>query len=649
VTPLAIRRVLVANRGEIAVRIFRTCQRMGIGTVAVYSDADAGALHVAQADQAVRIGPPPARESYLRMDAVIEAARRTGADAIHPGYGFLSENAEFAEAVAGAGLIFIGPRPAAIRAMGSKAGAKALMAAAGVPIVPGYHGDDQSDAHLDAAAAGIGFPVLIKASAGGGGKGMRIVRDAAAFAAELAGARREAQAAFGDSRVLIEKYLQRPRHIEVQIFGDAHGNVVHMGTRDCSVQRRHQKVIEEAPAPNLPDAMRTRLHDAAIAAARAVDYVGAGTIEFIAEGPEFFFMEMNTRIQVEHRVTEMITYLDLVEWQIRVASGEPLSLPQAQIRSTGHAIQARLYAEDPDQDFRPATGRIHHLRWPRHGWIDAGIRQGDEVTGFYDPMLAKLIVHGPDRAAARAQMAGALSGTRIAGVVTNLGFLRRAIAHPDFAAAELDTGFIARHAGALMPGPGPAPPEAVLAAALPPPAPPPAGPWQRVDGFRLWGSAPRRALLRDGGATRTVLLHGRRATLDGTDHTIGVRHEADHLVLELDGIRHRCTVMRDGNDITVDTTTGIHRLHLADPLAPPQDAASAAGHVASPIPGRVVQVLVTEGDTVTRGQVLVIVEAMKTELRIVAPSDGRVAKVNCAAGDSIAEGADLVDLDAPAG
>jgi len=450
-----IRKVLIANRGEIACRIMRTCRRLGVATVAVYSDADAGALHVRMADEAIGIGPAPARDSYLVIERIIAAAGKSGADAVHPGYGFLSERAEFAEACAAAGLIFIGPPPAAIRAMGLKSAAKALMIGAAVPVVPGYHGDNQDEAHLLGQAEAIGWPILIKAVAGGGGKGMRRVDDAAAFAAAVDGARREAVAAFGDDRVLIEKYLVRPRHIEVQIFADASGEVVHLFERDCSIQRRHQKVIEEAPAPGMAEHMRRAMGEAAAAAARAIGYVGAGTIEFIADVTEglrpdrFYFMEMNTRLQVEHPVTEAVTGQDLVEWQLRIAAGEPLPLPQERIALSGHAVEARLYAEDPARNFMPSPGQLLRLSFPddEEGLrIDTGVAEGDSVTPYYDPMIAKVIAHGPDRAAALERLATALDAIEVAGVQSNTPFLARVLRHRDFVHGDIDTAFLDRHA-----------------------------------------------------------------------------------------------------------------------------------------------------------------------------------------------------------
>ncbi|MBY0339080.1 MAG: biotin/lipoyl-binding protein [Acetobacteraceae bacterium] len=644
------RSLLIANRGEIARRVIRTARRLGLRTVAVFSDADASAPFVAEADEAHRLGPAPAAESYLRGDLILDIARQAGAEAIHPGYGFLSENAEFAEACAAAGIAFVGPPPAAIRAMGSKAESKRLMVAAGVPTVPGYHGEDQSDALLATEAARIGFPVLIKASAGGGGKGMRPVFDAAGFAAELAGARREAQAAFGDDRVLLEKYLQRPRHVEVQVFGDAHGRVTHLHTRDCSVQRRHQKVLEEAPAPALPDALRARLHRAAEDAARAVGYVNAGTVEFIVEGEEAYFLEMNTRLQVEHPVTELVAGLDLVEWQLRVAAGEALPAhwpPEPQ----GHAVEVRLYAEDAEHDFRPATGRLTRLRWPGEGRVDAGIEEGDAITPFYDPMIAKVIAWGEDRRAALRRLSAMLAATEAEGSVTNLGFLRRLVAHPALAALELDTGFIARHAAGLTGPAAPSAPEAVLAAALAMllAGEDAASPWDRRDGFRLQGAAEAVMLLAEGPHRHRLTLRRRGAAVEaafdgGEALAFGFVATADQVTLRgADGAWRRIALREATRERAVLASgTVFSRL---DPLMPLAGEAAAEGRLASPIPGRVVQLLVAVGDSVAAGQTLVVVEAMKTEIKLTAPRDAVVAAVMCAPGDSVAEGVDLLRLE----
>jgi 3-methylcrotonyl-CoA carboxylase alpha subunit len=495
-------KILIANRGEIACRIIDTCRRIGLATVAVYSDADADARHVRMANEAIRVGPPPARDSYLRADIILNAARASGAEAIHPGYGFLSENTDFAEACDKAGFVFIGPPPAAIRAMGSKSLARQLMARAGVPVVPGYDGDDQDPATLQQHANAIGYPVLIKASAGGGGKGMRVVGGPADFDAALAACRREAGSSFGDDRVLIEKYLQRPRHIEVQVFADAHGGLVHLFERDCSVQRRHQKVLEEAPAPGLPPERRAELGRLACEAARAVGYVGAGTVEFIVSSDGgFHFMEMNTRLQVEHPVTEVITGQDLVEWQLRVAAGEPLPLNQDQLSIRGHALEARIYAEDPERDFLPSTGRLGHLRFPAQSVdvrIETGVEKGDQITPYYDPMIAKLIVWGENRERACARMLRALGEVQIVGVAHNVPFLSKLVASPSFAGADLDTGLIEREQAWLFAPPAKMPGQALALAALgevlresqlaPVNAQgDPHSPWSRRDGWRVGG------------------------------------------------------------------------------------------------------------------------------------------------------------------
>ena len=656
-------KILIANRGEIACRVIRTARRMGIATVAVYSDADAGALHVAMADEARRIGPPPARDSYLNIAAIIEAATQSGAEAVHPGYGFLSENAEFAESCAAAGLVFIGPPPNAIRAMGSKAAAKALMAAHGVPVVPGYHGDNQDPARLLAEAEAIGFPVILKASAGGGGRGMRIVTASDAFARALDGAKREAKGAFGDDRILVERYLERPRHIEVQVFGDTHGTILHLFERDCSIQRRHQKVIEEAPAPGLDPAVRKALGTAAIAAAKAVDYVGAGTVEFIAPAAapaEFSFMEMNTRLQVEHPVTEAVTGLDLVEWQLRVAAGERLPLSQKEIRLSGHAIEARLYAENPERNFLPATGTLHRLRPPEGDGIrvDSGVREGDAVTPFYDPLLAKIIAWGEDRDIARSRLARALADTALLGLATNLGFLHRVAVDAEFAAGAVDTGFIERRRDTLLPPPAPVPDRAIAAAALcrlsanrGSDAP---SPWARRDGWRLnLDPAPQTLVFRAGeeeiAVDAVAEAGGWRLRLgDRTCHAAAEPDAAGRLAVTLDGARRTATVLDHAGAFAVFANGESWRLDAVDPLAPPADADTAAGRLTAPMPGRVVQLLVAPGTTVRRGQPLVVVEAMKMEHTIAAPRDGVVAAVHCAAGDLVEEGAELIGLAEPA-
>ncbi|HEY4252079.1 MAG TPA: acetyl-CoA carboxylase biotin carboxylase subunit [Roseomonas sp.] len=641
------RRILIANRGEIACRVIRTARRLGIATIAVHSDADAGALHMRLADEAHAIGPAPARESYLRIDAIIAAARQAGAEAIHPGYGFLSENAEFAEACAAAGIVFIGPPPAAIRAMGSKSAAKALMERAGVPLVPGYHGEDQDPAHLAAAAAGIGFPVLIKASAGGGGRGMRVVADAAGFAEALAAARREARAAFGDDRVLVERYLTRPRHIEIQVFADRHGHAVSLFERDCSIQRRHQKLVEEAPAPGLDTDRRAAMGEAAIAAARAVGYVGAGTVEFIAEHGRFYFMEMNTRLQVEHPVTEAVTGLDLVEWQLRVAAGEPL--PAAPHAPHGHAIEVRICAEDPARDFLPATGTIRHLREPEGARIDTGVREGDAITPYYDSMIAKLIVHGADRGEALRRLQAALAGYEIAGLATNLGLLRRIARHPDFAAGGVDTGFIATHAATLL-APDTVPADWLLAAGAlhrlaEARAAADADPWSVADGWRVNAEPHQDLMFRIPGAEPVILrIHPRAAgaRLDLPAGPVEARLEGE--ALTLGAVTRRVRVLRQGATLTILLDGTPHRLQIEDPLAPPAGAAAAGARIASPIPARVTRVLVAAGDHVDAGAPLLVLEAMKMELTLRAPAAGTVAAIHAPLDALVEEDKELIVL-----
>jgi len=656
-------KLLIANRGEIACRVIRTARRMGIKTVAVYSEADAGALHVAMADEALPIGPAPARESYLAIPKIIAAARASGAEAIHPGYGFLSENADFAEACERAGLIFVGPPAEAIRAMGDKAAAKTLMEQAGVPVILGYHRADQSEATLVKAAAQVGYPLLIKASAGGGGKGMRIVEAASDFAEALASAKREARSAFGDDRVLLEKYLVRPRHIEVQVFADSHGNAVHLFERDCSIQRRHQKVIEEAPAVGLSEEMRLKLGAAAVAATKAAAYRGAGTIEFILVDDFFAFMEMNTRLQVEHPVTEAITGLDLVEWQLRVAAGEALPLGQDAIRHRGHAIEARIYAEDPARDFLPATGRLAILAPPAETAsvrIDTGVRAGDTVTIHYDPLIAKLIVHGADRTAAVQRLAEALSQYRIAGVVTNREFLYRVATHPAYAAGEIDTGFIGRHRAALIPPQTPAPFAALGAASLAhvldaassarargTSGGDPWSPWHRRDGWRLNGETYQDLLWRDGAEERQVRVHNANGAyrLASGNHSCAAAAawESDGiLVLTLDGTRRRAAVMQQRDAVTVQLDGIEHRLYYIDPLSPTVAVDETGGRLSAPMPGKIIAVKTAAGKRVKRGEALLVLEAMKMEHTIVAPADGTVERVNYAAGDLVEEGAALI-------
>jgi 3-methylcrotonyl-CoA carboxylase alpha subunit len=655
-------KILIANRGEIACRIIRTAERLAIATVAVYSEADAGALHVALADEAYPIGPAAARESYLSIEKILAVARASGAEAVHPGYGFLSENAAFAEACAAAGIVFIGPPASAIRAMGSKSAAKALMAKAGVPLVPGYHGAEQGEKLLASEAKKIGYPVLIKASAGGGGKGMRIVEGEADFAAALASAKREAKASFGDDTVLIERYLTRPRHIEMQIFADAHGNCVHLFERDCSIQRRHQKVVEEAPAPGMDPARRQAMGAAAIAAAKAVSYVGAGTIEFISEGDDFFFMEMNTRLQVEHPVTEMISGTDLVEWQLRVAAGETLPKRQDELRISGHAFEARLYAEDPARDFLPATGVLRHLRVPDgdpNVRVDTGVREGDAISIHYDPMIAKLVVWGADRDAALRRLRAALARYEIVGVTTNRDFLARLAATPDFAAGAVDTGFIARHREALIPPPSAAPPRIVAAAALTllldqadaardaaARSRDPYSPWHTRAGWRLNGDTYQDLVFLDGENAVSVRAHyrGDGFSLDLAEGSVlaAASRDAGTLALDLDGVVSRLPIVRLGAELTIFADGAAHRLIHRDPLAPQAEEELAGGKLTAPMPGKIIQVLTAAQAQVRRGEVLIVLEAMKMEHSVTAPSDGIVARVNYAVGDLVEEGAELL-------
>ncbi|WP_186308954.1 acetyl/propionyl/methylcrotonyl-CoA carboxylase subunit alpha [Stenotrophomonas rhizophila] len=658
-------KILIANRGEIACRVIATCQRLGIATVAVYSDADRNARHVRLADEAVAIGPAPARESYLRADAILDAARRTGAQALHPGYGFLSENADFAQACAEAGIVFIGPSAAAIRAMGDKSAAKALMQQAGVPLTPGYHGDAQDPAFLREQADGIGYPVLIKASAGGGGKGMRKVDDSAAFTEALASCQREAQSAFGNAHVLVEKYVERPRHIEIQVFGDSHGNVVYLFERDCSVQRRHQKVLEEAPAPGMTAERRAAMGKAAVDAARAVNYVGAGTVEFIA-GPDgdFYFMEMNTRLQVEHPVTECITGTDLVEWQLRVASGAPVPLQQEQLQINGHALEARLYAEDADKGFLPSTGTLRHLRLPvgsAHVRVDAGVEQGDAITPFYDPMIAKLIVWDVDRDAALRRMQQALAECEVVGVTTNAAFLRRLVMTDSFANAKLDTALIEREQAALAPRQGAADPAlwalAAVAAVSTEPAAcvdarDPHSPWQARDGWRLGQRAARRLTLEQGGTQQVVAVEGHGGSwlieVDGTPVSATGRLLGERLALQVGETLQRARVVRDGSELYLFGSDGVQRFTLHDPVSEADQSVADAGSLVAPMPGRIVATLLAPGTQVVRGTPLLVLEAMKMEHTLQAPADGTVQGYRVKAGDQVADGAVLVDFEANA-
>jgi 3-methylcrotonyl-CoA carboxylase alpha subunit len=656
-------KILIANRGEIACRVARTCRRLGIATVAVYSDADADAMHVDLCDEAWRLGPPPARESYLLGDTILEAARRTGAGAIHPGYGFLSENAAFARACAAAGVAFIGPSPEAIDAMGSKSESKRLMEKAGVPLVPGYHGDDQSMEALRAAADEIGYPVLVKASAGGGGKGMRVVRAAAELQAAVEGAKREAANAFGDDTMLIEKYLDAPRHVEIQVFGDTHGNVVHLFERDCSIQRRHQKVIEEAPAPDLPAETRAAMGAAGVAAAQAIGYVGAGTVEFLYQDGQFYFIEMNTRLQVEHPVTEMITGQDLVEWQLRVAAGGTLPMAQADLSVTGHAFEARVYAEDPANDFLPSIGRLRHLRPPAEGphvRVDTGVRQDDRVSMHYDPMIAKLVVWDADRAAALRRLRTALEAYQVVGVATNLEFLGAVAAHPAFGAGEVGTRFIETHEADLFPAAAPADDGVLALAALDvllrrqaeagraaARSCDPFSPWHATNGWRLNDDNYQRMVFLDGQETRSVTVHYRPDgyLLDLPGGSVMARGEIDadgNLVSDIDGFRRRVTVVRHGYDLVILDRGRQHLLTLDDPAARAADRDQGDGGLVAPMPGKIGQVLVEEGQTVEKGAPLMVLEAMKMEHTIAAPMDGTITAIHYQVGDQVEDGAALL-------
>jgi 3-methylcrotonyl-CoA carboxylase alpha subunit len=644
------RTLLIANRGEIACRIARTARRLRIETIAVYSEADASALHVQAADRAYPIGPASARESYLNIPRIIATARAAGADAIHPGYGFLSENPAFAEACAAAGIVFVGPPPGAMRAMGSKSAAKALMEKSAVPLLPGYHGDRQDVDFLEDQAVRIGFPVVIKAVSGGGGRGMRVVTASAEFAAALESARQEAASAFGDDRVLIERYLQRPRHIEVQVFADTHGNAVHLFERDCSAQRRHQKVLEEAPAPGLSEARREAMGSAAVAAARAVGYVGAGTVEFVADADGFFFLEMNTRLQVEHPVTEMVTGFDLVEWQLRVAAGEPLPVTQSAITLTGHAIEARLYAEDPARDFAPSVGRLVQFRTPPETdgvRVDTGFANGDTVSIHYDAMLAKLICYGPSRAAALRRMQLALADCAIAGVASNVDLLSRIAVHPDFAAGGIDTGFIAREGTVLLAAQGTPPADVLAIAALTALTaevrPASNDPWDDRDQWWV-NTTPARVFEFTDGETRYPVA----VTRDGSAWRIGdilgtaERVGEGRLRVSLDGVWRVVSATLEQHVVTLRDAGQTWRLTLPDPLAASDDEEDPGDRLVAPIPGLVTQVMAAAGDRVTRGQVLVVLEAMKTVFRLSARADTVVATVSCAAGEMVQEGQVLV-------
>ena len=700
------KRLLIANRGEIACRVVRTARRLGIRCIAVHSDADEGALHVEMADEAHRIGPPPARESYLDIEAILGAAERGRADAIHPGYGFLSENADFAEACAAREIAFVGPPAGAIRAMGSKSEAKRLLEAAGVPLVPGYHGEDQSAERLRREAEAIGFPVLLKASAGGGGRGMRAVEGHADFDAALAGAKREAAAAFGDDAMLIERFVAEPRHVEVQVFADRHGNFVHLFERDCSAQRRHQKVIEEAPAPGVEGELRAAMCEAAIAAARAIGYEGAGTVEFLLDrSGEFWFMEMNTRLQVEHPVTELVTGTDLVEWQLRVANGEPLPLTQDELDIHGHAIEARLYAEDAARGFLPSTGHLVHLRLPgteprpdgeeaTHGGgrsasgirVDTGVRTGDTVSMYYDPMIAKLVAWGPDRTSATDRLSAALAATEVVGLTANVEFLRALIGHPRFRANEIHTRFIEERMEDLVSGDANPPGDEDLAIAVWAVASSddaangavagqseagrgsgdggdPWSPWDRRDHWRMNGTGERVVRLRSGRGDRDEVAEiavrgGPDGTTTGTatyDLRLPSGLEASvrgtpagdrRWLVDVDGTRQSVTVVAHGDSLTVFRDGRRREFARHDPGAV-SGGLEMAGGLTAPMPGRIVSVLVEAGQSVREGQAVLVLEAMKMEHTLVAPADGKVEEVRFAPGDLVDEATELVVLAAP--
>ena len=638
--------VLVANRGEIACRVMRTAKALGLSTVAVHSATDRDARHCREADICVDLGGSKAADSYLRIDKIISAAKASGAQAIHPGYGFLSENADFARAIEAAGLIFLGPPASAIDAMGSKSAAKALMEVAGVPLVPGYHGEAQDLETFRLAADRIGYPVLLKATAGGGGKGMKVVEDVTQLAEALASAQREALSSFGDARMLVEKYVLKPRHVEIQIFADQHGNCLYLNERDCSIQRRHQKVVEEAPAPGLSAEQRQAMGEAAVKAAQTIGYVGAGTVEFLLDARgEFFFMEMNTRLQVEHPVTEAITGLDLVAWQIRVARGEALPITQAQVPLRGHAIEVRLYAEDPSHDFLPQTGRLEVYRESAAGpgrRVDSGVSEGDEVSPFYDPMLGKLIAWGEDREQARLRLLAMLDEFAIGGLKTNLSFLRRIIGHPAFAAAELDTGFIPRYQEELLPAAQPLPTAfwSAAAQAFHQSQPPQvcgddtASPWSANNGFRSGLPARTLLALNCNGEQQVIHLSGNTATL-----------RDEHLVIEQDGVRRQHLAIRRADTLYLRWDGELRDVSLHDPIAAVGASHVAQGGLTAPMNGSIVRVLVEVGQTVEAGAQLVVLEAMKMEHSLRAPHGGVIKALFCLEGEMVSEGCALVELE----
>ncbi len=663
-------KILIANRGEIACRVIKTARRLGIRTVAVYSEADANARHVRLADEAVLLGPASARESYLVADKIIEACLRTGAQAVHPGYGFLSENDAFADALAANGITFIGPPASAIRAMGSKSEAKKLMGAANVPLTPGYHGDDQTPALLHQEADQIGYPVLIKAAAGGGGKGMRLVEQSADFPDALASCQREAISSFGNAHVLIEKYITKPRHIEIQVFADTLGQCVYLFERDCSVQRRHQKVLEEAPAPGMTEARRREMGEAAVAAAKAVGYVGAGTVEFIAnQDGTFYFMEMNTRLQVEHPVTEMITGQDLVEWQLRVAAGQPLPLKQEQLEIRGHALEARLYAEDANKGFLPATGKLIRLAPPADSLnvrVDTGVEEGDEITPYYDPMIAKLIVWDENREAALARMRKALADYQVAGLTTNIDFLSRLVACPAFTGADLDTGLIERQKDFLFPATEVMPRDALLVAAVgellweqhearldAQHSGDPGSPWHARDGWRMNLSAARTLSFKEGDTLIDLHIRYRRdaweITLNGESTVArGKKLGGDQFAVELDDRRLIASVIAVDDKRTLFLQGSTWTLLRDDPLHRVNAGDTQAGGLTAPMPGKVVALLAQPGQRVEKGTPLLILEAMKMEHTITAPAAGLLKAFCYAPGEQVADGAALVEFEGEA-
>jgi 3-methylcrotonyl-CoA carboxylase alpha subunit len=651
-------RLLIANRGEIACRVIATAKRLGLTTVAVYSEADAHALHVERADEAFPLGAAPARESYLSIEKILAVARAARVEAVHPGYGFLSENADFADACAAAGLVFVGPPARAMRLMGDKSRAKALMQEAGVPVVPGFH-DAQDIPSLIEAAERIGFPLLVKASAGGGGKGMRVVASANALSEAIESAKREAMSAFGDDRVLLEKQLAQPRHIEAQIFGDAHGGLVAFAERDCSIQRRHQKIIEETPAPKLAATLRSGLREAALAAARAVDYVGAGTVEFLVENDAFYFLEMNTRLQVEHPVTEMIAREDLVEWQLRIAAGEHLPRTQEQIEAQGHAIEARLYAEQPSHGFLPSVGTLVHLRQPHADArlrVETGVRDGDAITPFYDPLIAKIVAWGEDREAARGRLLAALRDYEIIGVETNLHLLDSIVDSADFAAANVDTQFLPRHReliDAENAALDAADEQFILAAGAAAwladlrEEARMATPFDRLDGWRMNGDSAQCLTFELAGRTIELRLspldeNRFRLATSAWSSLVEARRRRRRIALRIDGIEREITAVACARGFVVAHHGRNHALGLVDPLAPPTPSGGEEATLAAPLPARVTQVLASRGDEVKKGAPLVMLEAMKMEIALVAPRDGRIAEIRPAIGDMVRQGDALV-------